>query len=184
MAGIALLSQPLDLVVLGDADRSFLSRLSPMPARHIPLRADTSADRKLTASHLDRAVLDAGRPVLLVAQGAACLAAAWWTRLSPQSYVSRVTGALMLAPRRAGERDAMFASPASRLPFPSIVVGADDASQQWAVEWGSRLIDGPLPGVGPALSNRFQSILSHFTRAIVELDIRTAERLMAAIGDR
>jgi hypothetical protein len=184
MIGVALNRQAFDLLVIGDADRSLLSRLSPASTTQIPFRFATSADRKLTASHIDHAVLESERAVLLVAQGAACMAAAWWTRLSPRSYVARIAGALLVAPERDSPRALTFTSPASKLPYPTIVVGADDASQTFAMEWGSRLIDGPLPSFETRPSRRLQTILSHFTKAIVERDIRTAERLMAAIGDQ
>ena len=102
----------------------------------------------------------------------------------PQSYVARVAGALLLSPRGTATGDTLFASPRSALPFPSIVVGADDASQRMAGEWGSRLIDGPMQIGDRPTSGRFQSMIARFTRAIVEHDVRAARRLVATIGDQ
>ena len=99
----------------------------------------------------------------------------------PRPALGGGVGGGLLRPRRDA---AAFAAPRTALPFPSIVVGDDDAAQAFAVEWGSRLIDGPLPIGQRGGSGRFQAMLARFTSAIVERDVRTAERLIAAIGDR
>ncbi len=78
----------------------------------------------------------------------------------------------------------MFAAPGGRLPFPSVVLGDDDASQRYAHEWGSRLVDGPMPAAGVSVSARLRAAMLRFTSAIVESDARTAERLIGAMGDR
>jgi hypothetical protein len=151
--------------------------------RHINVRAQTIAHRTMMAAQIDAAIAEAERAVLLVAQGTGCMAAAWWSRLSPSAYVSRVAGAVMVAPDATGCRGTAFASPRCILPFSTIVVGTNDESQRLAAEWGSRLIDGPLVGnVGP--SRRFLSMMERFTAAIVERDVRAAGRLLEAIGDR
>src|SRR3954462_4556147 len=89
---------------------------------HIPYRAETRAERNLLAAKLDAAVTRADGAVLLVAEGASCFATAWWARLSPESYVSRVAGALFFQPieEDANVEDLLdtFASPRTRLPFP------------------------------------------------------------------
>jgi pimeloyl-ACP methyl ester carboxylesterase len=181
----ALSDERLTLVTLfGETDLSLLQSPAFGRARQVTVRSETPAQRNVTASRIDAAIAEADRAVLLVAHGAGCLAAAWWARLSPRPYVARVAGALMIAPDGRTPRSAGFASPLSALPFPSIVVGADDASQQLAGEWGSRLIDGPLPVAGRSVSSRFQAMMSRFTSAIVDHDVRMAERLIAAIGDR
>lgn len=185
---IVLPAQRLTLVsLLGDEQSPALSRLLHMPAfrdaRHVAIHSHTVAQRNLTASRIDAAINEADRAVLLIAQGAGCLAAAWWARLSPRSYVDRVAGALLVAPEARLVDAGAFASPSSSLPFPSIVVGADDASQRLAGAWGSRLVDGPLPIGQQQTSSRFQSIITRFTSAIVESDVRAAKRLIAAIGD-
>lgn len=174
--------------LMGDDRSSILPRLLQAPAfrdaTHIPFRAQTIAQRNVMAARIDAAVAQADRAVMLVAQGTGCMAAAWWARLSPKSYVSRIAGAVMIAPDDAMVQATGLASPRSTLPFPSIVVGYDDATQRLAGEWGSRLIDGPISiGQRPA-SGRFQSMIERFTAAIVERDVRAAERLLDAIGDR
>jgi predicted alpha/beta hydrolase family esterase len=189
MAIAALATERLTLVsLLGDERSPIVSRLLQgrgfRDVRHIAIHAQTTAQRTMTASRIDAAITEADRAVLLVAQGTGCLAAAWWARLSPRSYVARVAGALLIAPDGNPTGADGFASPRSALPFPSVVIGADDASQRLAGEWGSRLIDGPLPIDQRETSGRFQSMIARFTNAIVESDVRAAERLIAAIGDR
>lgn len=184
---IALTADRLTLVSLVEEDRTpILPTLSEILAFHharpILVRAQTTAQRTMLAARIDAAIAEADRAVMLVAQGTGCMAAAWWARLSPRSYVSRVAGAVMIAPDSTGYRGAGFASPQSALPFPSIVIGADDETQRIAGEWGSRLIDGPLSIGRP--SGRFQSMIDRFTAAIVERDVRAATRLLEAIGDR
>jgi uncharacterized protein len=156
---------------------------SPASTVDVVVPRDGDAQRTLLAARLDAAIHGADRAVMLVAEGASCMAAAWWARLSPRSYVSRVAGALMIAPEEPGGRRALYASPRSALPFPSVVIGADDATQRLAAEWGSRIVDGPLPAAPRAPSRRFLAALERFSAAIVERDVRAAERLLAAIGD-
>ncbi len=117
--------------------------------RTIAVAARSRGERKIFAARVDQAVCAAERPVLLVADGLGCAASAWWGRLSPSDYVSRIAGALLFAPRvaeptRDGDAD-LFASPTARLPFPSIVIRpqGDAATVDAAVEsWGSRLVAG------------------------------------------
>ena len=189
MTVAAMFPESLTLVSLRDDERApSLSRLFQAPAfraaHHVEIRAGTSAQRNVTAARIDAVINKADRAVLLVAQGTGCLAAAWWARLSPQSYVSRVAGAVLIAPDSRMPGSQGFASPRSTLPFPSIVVGADDTSQRLAGEWGSRLVDGPAPIGQRETSRRFLSMIARFTSAIVEKDVREAERLMMAIGDQ
>ena len=138
------------------------------------------ASPALTAYRIDQAVLSAERPVLLLAHAASCATAAWWAKLSPARYVARVAGAVFVEP--AGRNDA--AVPAGPLPFSSIVIGNDDHSQRQAAEWGSRLIDGPLPIAGAAPTSRLRATILRFTAAIVESDVETGRRLLEALGDR
>lgn len=76
-----------------------------------------------------------------------------------------------------------FASPKMKLPFPSIAVGADDETQRLGIEWGSRLIDGPILTAASAPTNRFRAIIERFTAAVVERDVGAAYRILNAIGD-
>ncbi|TKD51077.1 alpha/beta hydrolase [Sphingomonas baiyangensis] len=155
------------------------TRLLGFPAtgtRHVHFAGDTVQQRNLLGARIDEAVRAADRRVLLVAEGAACLAAAWWARLTPADYVARVRGALLFAPAdaRAG-----FASPAIGLPFPTIVIDEADDAARLAAEWGARLMPPPRhahrprAGWGTALQ-----LFGRVTQAVVAHDIRTAERLL------
>ena len=149
----------------------------------IAVRGRTVAERTATAARIDSAVSISDRAVMLLAQGSACAAAAWWARLSPRSYTANVSGALLVAPERAGLTGHGFASPKMKLPFPSIAVGADDETQRLGIEWGSRLIDGPILTAASAPTNRFRAIIERFTAAVVERDVGAAYRILNAIGD-
>lgn len=190
MSAIALPVRDVSIVSLTTGDRidgapALIDLLGDRIVRHVAIRAQTPAQRTITAAGIDRAILEADRRVLLVAQGVGCAAAAWWARLSPRSYVERVAGALLIAPDAGETETAGFASPRSALPFPTLVLGASDAAQRLSAEWGARLIDGPVPAL-PArtTTRRLQSMILRFTGAIVERDEHQARRLLAAIGDR
>jgi len=104
-------------------------------------------------------------------------------RLSPKAYTANVAGALLVAPEGTSLDHRNFAAPKIGLPFPSIVVGADDEAQRLGVEWGSRLIDGPLLNAATAPTNRLRAIIERFTSAVVERDVVAAYRIIQAIGD-
>lgn len=149
---------------------------------HIPFRVRNAADRNLFGVQMDGAVTRAERAVLLLAQGAGCHGAAWWARLSPSDYVSRVAGALFFQPEdNAGNRDAMFASPRTTLPFPSMVLDdAETARLDLAVTargWGSRMVADSWCANGPL--RRSRRMIQRFTSAIVAHDTQVAESLIA-----
>ncbi|MEO7171092.1 MAG: alpha/beta hydrolase [Sphingomonas sp.] len=114
------------------------------------------------AQQLDTAMTRSREPVVLLAQGVACLAVAWWAQLSPRSYLEHIRGAVFLSPLSIGFGQAAIAakarvSPATKLPFPSVV--ASDPSSMieqvlaLADNWGSRFVDsGAVQGAHP--SNR------------------------------
>ena len=114
------------------------------------------------AQQLDSAIVPRREPIVLLAQGVACLAVAWWAQLSPRSYLAHIRGAVFLSPLSIGFGQAAIAakarvSPATKLPFPSIV--ASDPSPMieqvltLADHWGSRFVDaGATSGTEP--SNR------------------------------
>ena len=187
---IALATDRLTLISLvgDDGRRAPLAGLLHIPglrdARQIQVRSQTTSHRTMMAAQIDAAIVEAERAVLLVAHGTGCMAAARWARLSPSAYVARVAGAVMIAPDWTMGGATTFASPQSRLPFSSIVVGSDDETQRLAGEWGSRLIDGPLLVGKAGPSGRFGSMIERFTAAIVERDVSAANRLLDAIGDR
>ena len=113
------------------------------------------------ALQLDAAFARRGEPAVIVAEGVACLAVAWWAQLSPRSYLQNIGGALFLSPLNIRFGQAAIAasarlSPATRLPFPSVV--ASDASSYvdqvlaLADSWGSRFVATGSP-VGAQPSN-------------------------------
>ena len=176
----------ISLVPHGQA--SSLDRFLRIPglrdAKQILVTGQTTAQRSALAARIDAAVNEADRAVMLVAEGAACAAAAWWARLSPRCYTAGVSGALMIAPDAQRSAIMSFASPRIALPFPSVTIGASDECQRLGGEWGSRMIDGPLAINGCAPSNRLLTLIARFTAAIVERDVSAAERLIQAIGDQ
>lgn len=104
---------------------------------------------------LDQAIAKAGEPPILVAHSLGCLAVAHWAREGSHEVV----GALLVAPSDAERSDAPdpirgFAPiPKSRLPFPSLLVAAEDdpwlapaRAKDLARFWGSRLRMLPTGG--------------------------------------
>lgn len=155
---------------------------------HVDYAADTLAQRNLWAAKLDEAVLRSDRPVLLVASGESCFATAWWARLSPASYVSRVAGALLFTPpRRSADTEAKFASPRVALPFPSAIVDGQPPQGELnqrilalAEDWGSRFLDTgwdalPAPDAGPW--QQAQSAVMRLTARVIERRMRVADTL-------
>lgn len=106
--------------------------------------------RNLWAARLDEAVRLAEEPVFLVAHGVSCFAVAWWARLSPASYVEKVAGALFLGPLGSAVQaspDQLFAGPAIRVPFPSVIADRVADARELARNWGSRFVE--TTGVRP-----------------------------------
>ncbi|WP_428148381.1 RBBP9/YdeN family alpha/beta hydrolase [Delftia acidovorans] len=114
-----------------------------------PLRGDWSA-------RLQETVLDAPRPVVLVAHSLGCILVAWWAAHSPMA-ARKVRGALLVAPGDTEQPQLREQLPGwspvmmQRLPFASIVVGSDNdiycsaqRVQAMADAWGARFVDaGP-----------------------------------------
>lgn len=147
---------------------------------HVELSSATPQARNASAARLDDAVLQADKPVLLLAEGAGCFAAAWWARLSPTPYVSRVAGALLFRPLiEGGDVRDTFASPRVRLPFPSLLVDdaiALDGAHALAGDWGSGLTDvrDVQRGRGRASPWRHaQRMIERYTVSVVKRDLRT-----------
>lgn len=156
---------------------------------HVDLAADTLAQRNQWAARLDMVVAQADRAVLLVANGASCFATAWWARLTPRDYVSRVAGALLFVPPddHDGRTAARFASPHIALPFPSVVVSheagqdAADRLSGLAAGWGSRLVEGSraarrFPGAGAW--RQAHRMIDSVTARVVDHDVARMERLV------
>lgn len=106
------------------------------------------------ALQLDSAFARRTGPAVIVAQGVACLAVAWWAQLSPRSYMAMLRGAVFLAPLDIGFGQESIAasarlSPATSLPFPSVVANAGypfvDRLLALADSWGSAFVDAGAP---------------------------------------
>ncbi len=102
------------------------------------------------ALQLDSLLARRREPVVVLAQGVACLAVAWWAQLSPRSYLAAVRGAVFLSPLNIGfGQDGIAAAarlgPSTRLPFPSIVANTAypfrDRLLVLADSWGSHLVE-------------------------------------------
>ncbi|MDT8758632.1 alpha/beta hydrolase [Sphingomonas psychrotolerans] len=182
----------LSLVEISAAASASLRELFGVPAQaHVPYRANTPSERNLLGARLDSAVTRAEGAVLLVAEGAGCFATAWWARLSPASYVSRVAGAVFLDPIDEGENvEALldtFASPRTHLPFPSIVLGRDDRQalptsqvRTLAEGWGSGVVAGSRSDpTGPL--RRTRGIIARFTAGVVAREVRTHRALVGRV---
>ena len=113
------------------------------------------------ALQLDAAFARRSEPAVIVAEGVACLAVAWWAQLSPRSYLQNISGALFLSPLNLRFGQAAIAasarlSPATRLPFPSVVTSDAssfvDQTLALADGWGSRFVATSAPA-GPHPSN-------------------------------
>jgi len=122
--------------------------------RSVAIDLRTGFHRGLWALQLDKAVTESRERVVFAAHGVACLAVAWWAQLSPRSYLKNVAGAVFHAPLsltmgQSAIARSLWPSPATRLPFPSVV--ADDTSPlvervlALADNWGSRFIAANAP---------------------------------------
>lgn len=189
---LPIVSSQLSLITVARHAPDELLRLlgqSGRPHTHVPFRATTSSERNLLGARIDAAVTQADRAVLLVAEGAACFAAAWWARLSPASYVSRVAGALLFTPVDEEQEGAeqvrdCFASPRTALPFPSIVI--EDAVPRLevaaqvralALGWGSQVSNEGAEMGSPL--RRTRRVIERFTSAVVDSKVRAAESLIS-----
>jgi predicted alpha/beta hydrolase family esterase len=176
---------PFSVITLAEADgrASAWRELLDWPDwghTHVALSSATAQARNASAARLDDAVLQADKPVLLLAEGAACFAAAWWARLSPAPYVARVAGALLFRPLvEGGDTHAAFASPKVRLPFPSLLIDEMitlSGTQALAGDWGSQLTDvrDVQRGRGRASPWRqAQRMIERYTLSVVVRDVRT-----------
>jgi serine hydrolase len=183
----------LSLVEISAAASAPWRDLFAAPAQaHVPYRAGTASERNLLGARLDSAVTRAEGAVLLVAEGAGCFATAWWARLSPATYVSRVAGALFFDPI-AEEGESVesllhtFASPRTPLPFPSIVLGRDDRRSLVAARvrtladtWGSGVIAGSRSDAAGPLK-RTRGIIERFTAGVVAREVRTHRALVRRV---
>ncbi|MGO1304845.1 MAG: alpha/beta hydrolase [Sphingomonas parapaucimobilis] len=148
----------------------------------IPFDGGSREARDIWATRLDHAVAHADKAVLLVAEGAACLASIWWARLSPSHYVSRVAGALFFQPPSADPLDRqggqLFASPEAALPFPSLIVDGASHSPALASICGGRLLAPPRGAPAPTgMWRQAQRLIERFSAGVVEQDMRVLRTL-------
>jgi len=168
-----------DLVTIGNAER--LSRLRDLAlgqhrlVAHLCADHDSQSARNILGARLDRVVSDAEARVMLIAEGAGCFAAAWWARVSGAVFYAPVADA-----RAARAAASHFASPKTRLPFPSLLIDDRDVLDDGRVDtlaigWGSR----PFGMVGEADTpwRRARRMVTRFTAGIVELDTLRADKL-------
>lgn len=141
---------------------------------HVDFAAGTPQQRNLWATRLDEAVRRADKPVLLIASGESCSAAAWWARLSPADYVTKVADALLFAPR--GSESELFASPRTPLPFPSAVVERQSTRRAAALaeSWGSGLLEDGWRAEGDSAWQQAQAAVLRLTARVVEREMRVA----------
>ncbi len=138
----------------------------------LPLGRATGGDRNMLGARIDRFVGEADGPVILLAHGAGCRAAAWWARLSPTHYVQRVKGAILVDPS-IDAADDRFASPPTLLPFRSMTLDGSAGIEALAREWGSEVMHGDSAVRGGGLLG----LIERMSGAVVAHDVRTAEKL-------
>jgi predicted alpha/beta hydrolase family esterase len=122
-------------------------------ARRLSLGMWDAPHRNTWVNKLNLAIRRADRPVVLVAQGIACLAVAWWAEYEQADAGDAVTGALLVLPPDidrpgADPRLARFgACPRGPLPFASyLVAGPNESSElrhslsQLARDWNASFV--------------------------------------------
>lgn len=188
MTTAALQTNPFSIITTShrSSDIPVWKRLFDWPSvgdTHLDYAAETPAQRNLWATRLDEAVRHADKPVLLIASGESCHAAAWWARLSPADYVSKVAGALLFTPPDASDEllaRSGLAAPAIKLPFPSAIVepSAQSTIQTLAARWGSEFLDHHehLHSANRRWQNA-QAALLRLTARVVDHDLRLADTL-------
>lgn len=191
MAAGLRLNDPFSIITLPMAGRPGGERATPWenlfawPRQgdiQVPFDAASREARDIWATRLDHAVAHADKAVLLVAEGAACLASIWWARLSPSDYVSKVAGALFFQPssvdalhRQSGE---LFASPEALLPFPSLVVDGAVHGPALATICGGRLVSPPRATPQPTgMWRQAQRLIERLSSGVVEQDLRVLRTL-------
>lgn len=144
---ISALPDALERPILTIYDRSDPPAKKLLQVPGLLLELGGRAGRNLWAARLDEAVRLAEQPVFLVAHGVSCFAVAWWARLSPASYVEKVAGAIFVGPMGSSVRatpEQLFAGPAIRVPFPSVIADRVSDAKELALSWGSRFVETPV----------------------------------------
>ncbi|MBX3565075.1 MAG: alpha/beta hydrolase [Sphingomonas sp.] len=178
MTSLALSApNPFAIVTTGSGTRPPWKALLNWPRygdTHVDFTTGTTQRRNLWAARLDEVVRRASKPVLLIASGESCSAAAWWARLSPADYVAKVAGALLFVPR--GAEAELFASPRTPLPFPSAVVERHATRRTLALaeSWGSGLLEDGWRTEGDSAWQQAQAAVMRLTARVVEREMRVA----------
>lgn len=161
-------AEPLVLFIPGEAQSSPARDI----ARHhrdglrsavLELGGWDDPHRNTWVNKINLAIWRAKRPVVLVADGLACLAIIWWAEFEQPRLEGPVKRAILLSPpdldRPGGDRRlARFgAVPGNPLPFPALLVANDDDGfalratyRRLALEWNCGLIEHPEATFGPA----------------------------------
>lgn len=93
-------------------------------------------------AQLDTALIDLAEPVIVVAKELAAVAFGHWALLSPHSYSRQIAGAVLLNPSEPREwaQAGLTSTPATPLPFPSLLVGSAVHELELAARWRSRFV--------------------------------------------
>jgi hypothetical protein len=189
---------PATVLVSVKNDPSIAPPVGDGRLRMLAIDLHSGFHRGLWALQLDKAVTESRERVVFAAHGVACLAVAWWAQLSPRSYLRNVAGAVFHAPLaltmgQAAIARSLWPSPATRLPFPSIVAG--DASPlveqvlALADNWGSRFIAADAPdnrqrsdvrNLRTSVEDHLLDLLGLFRGSQEHPDL--ADKVVAAIG--
>ncbi|MBA2934983.1 alpha/beta hydrolase [Sphingomonas sp. CGMCC 1.13654] len=143
--------------------------------------------RDLWVAHLDRAVGRQREPVVLVAHSLGCLAVAWWAREASAARLSKVHGAMLVAPPdvdRPGAHPLLrpFApAPLAPLPFPTLLVASQDDryAEFERLGWLAGAWDSELVDVGRLGHINAESDLGDWPRGIKLLDRLTGNDQIA-----
>lgn len=134
---------------------------------------------------LQRVIAEDSRPVVLIAHSLGCVTVAHWAAQAPKQLLSKVLGALLVAPADVERTNCPeplrnFAPiPTAKLPFPSQLIGSDNDSAatpervlQLAHDWGSEA--SILRGVGhinvSSGHNRWEQGFGHLYRLQHQLE--------------
>jgi predicted alpha/beta hydrolase family esterase len=119
----------------------------PHADRHsVPLNFDSGGKIGRWAAQIDTALIGLNEPVIVVAEELAAVAFAHWALLSPHSYSRQIAGAVFLSPSEPREwaQAGLTSTPATPLPFPSLLVGSGTPTTahelDLAARWRSRFV--------------------------------------------
>ncbi|WP_339490259.1 RBBP9/YdeN family alpha/beta hydrolase [Pseudomonas sp. EL_65y_Pfl2_R95] len=140
---------------------------------------------------LQRGIAEDSRPVVLITHSLGCVTVAHWAAQAPKQLLSKVLGALLVAPADVERTNCPellrnFAPiPTAKLPFPSQLIGSDNDSAatperalQLAHDWGSEV--SILRGVGhinvSSGHNRWEQGFGHLYRLQHQLEQNSQQR--------